>query len=111
MFAFVSTSGFGNNLYIDNINIANTLSVGEQEDNKVVVYPNPTTGKVFVDMNTSGALTINTTDMLGRLVKTDNFSTANSRIEIDLSAQPNGTYFIEVTTNETTYKQKVTLVK
>lgn len=111
MLAFVATSGFGNDLFIDNINIANTLSISEQEENKVTLYPNPTTGTVFIDMNTTDDVTINTTDMLGRLIKTDKFSGVSSRIEIDLSAQVNGTYFIEIITNERSYKQKVVLVK
>jgi hypothetical protein len=114
MFAFVNTSGFGNDLFLDNINIANTLSVSEADaSSELVLYPNPSNGRIFIELSTDPAelITVNTIDIVGKHVKSQILSTTNNKLEIDLSAQASGTYFVEVVTKDKTFRQKVTLTK
>jgi hypothetical protein len=68
------TNGPGNNLYIDDINIDQN-SAGIKNIETVVdlnIYPNPSSGKVNVDFNLSEkhSISVNVTDMLGRVVET-----------------------------------------
>jgi hypothetical protein len=64
----------GNNLYIDNINIA-AATLGIQNIETLVglnLYPNPSVGQVNIDFNLSEQhnVSVNVTDMLGRTVET-----------------------------------------
>jgi len=64
----------GNNLYIDNINLASATTGIENIETSVGLnlYPNPSTGKVNIDFNLSEQHTVSVvvTDMLGRTVET-----------------------------------------
>jgi hypothetical protein len=111
LLAFRTTSGWGNNIYFDNINISNTASVNELEAGKFSIHPNPTSGNVIVDMPASGSITVNISDVTGRIVRTERIANAGTSLEIDLSGQASGTYFLEVKNGVSTYKEKVTVIK
>jgi len=72
------------------------------------VYPNPNTGRCIVDINGSGPATITVMDVEGRtLLQTK----AEYRAELDLSAQPNGLYFVRVALNGQVTTMKLILKK
>ncbi len=73
---YADPNGPGNNLYIDNINIAGTVT-GIQNIEELInlnVYPNPSSGNVHVNFNLSEkhAMAIYVNDVLGRVVETIN---------------------------------------
>jgi hypothetical protein len=112
MLALVNTSAWGNNVYLDNINISNTAGLEEQVKNSgFKVYPNPTTGDVFVELNTVGTALVKVSDLTGRVVKSETVENTGSRFPLDLSGQASGTYFLEVKVNCIAYQQKVTVIK
>lgn len=94
----------GNNLYIDDINILNNYA-GIQNIEELIdlsVYPNPSTGKVNIELNLSESRTINVsvTDMLGRTVETiapKSYQTGNTVLSIgsDNSCQA-GIYLVNI---------------
>lgn len=109
---FVMTSGHGNQLYLDNVNVSSTVNVKNTEVDAIAIYPNPTTGLVTVTMNnTYDKVSIAVLDILGREIKSINSSSTTNRHSVDLSEQPNGHYMIKVTAGEQTHLKKVSLVK
>jgi hypothetical protein len=61
----------------------------------VSVYPNPTSGKVNIILNTStNNVLLSVINSLGQLVKTQAINSTNSNV-LDLTNLPNGTYFIK----------------
>ncbi|MDQ3110282.1 MAG: T9SS type A sorting domain-containing protein [Bacteroidota bacterium] len=95
---FVSVSNYGNNLYIDDVNILNTTGVNEIAPALTInVYPNPGDGKFFVETNNESALTtITVYNALGELVFTQQETQLNKNYSIDLSEQPSGMYLIKL---------------
>ena len=79
-YKFVFTSGKGNNLYLDNINIYGTDTLGNQvgsptsiaefiNENNVNVYPNPANDNVSIAVdltNRQESLSVGIYDLLGK---------------------------------------------
>ena len=64
MFSFESRSGWGNIIYLDNINVPSTLTAVQNisQNNDVRIYPNPNNGSFSVsitgDLNEKAAMEI-----------------------------------------------------
>jgi hypothetical protein len=74
IFAFEGTSNYGNNLYVDDIMLANSqISIDNVSDVNLSIYPNPATDQLFVDLTgtqmNNGTLSI--LDQNGRVVQSD----------------------------------------
>jgi hypothetical protein len=85
----------GNNIYLDNINLDQTVGIQEISSHFISVYPNPTNGNVHfalpvVKENTS----IEIYSPVGSLVKYVNVKSEES--DIDISALSSGIYFYVV---------------
>ncbi len=69
---FESFNQYGNNLYIDNISISNTVGIFGQEANKdsfFSLYPNPSNGTMMLVLNNSGEpISAEVYDMEGRML-------------------------------------------
>ncbi len=73
-------------------------------DNDVKVYPNPTDGHFNISLS-AGEATVIVNNVLGDKV----YQTVvhNAQSEIDLSAQPNGIYFLQIITEQGTTNKKI----
>lgn len=72
--------------------------------NKISIFPNPSSGVFTIDTElTKGELEIY--NVLGEKVKS--LQIASSKVEIDLSAQPKGIYFIKLQSEDKIYSQKL----
>jgi hypothetical protein len=111
MLMFVTTSNYGNNLYLDDINIASGLGLEELNAARVSIYPNPTTGKVSVAFAKAEQAGIEVLDVAGRQVTNLNMTSPAGKLELDLSDQPNGIYMIRVSTGGQHYQQKISVLK
>jgi PKD repeat protein len=78
------------------------------ELSSIVAYPNPTTGIVEVMLPANNA-NVAVFNMIGEEVA--NSSTTSNMLKIDLSTQPNGVYFIKVTSNGEVTTKKILLSK
>ena len=113
MIKFRNISGYGDQMYIDNINILNSNGVNDMDMNSLVaVYPNPSSGQLFVGMNFTSQenVTVRLHDVLGRTVaemKKNNVLEEN--FKFDLSKEMNGVYFVEVITGKGSMIRKVVL--
>ncbi len=110
---FMTNSKFGNNIYIDDINIASPTGIKEiATGNGLSIYPNPTNGEINIELLNPKECTISVYDIMGKLVTIVNRpinSTANFRL--DLSDQNNGFYLIKVDLQNEVYYSKVSVIK
>lgn len=113
----IGKTGYGNFLYLDNINI-NGINVGLNEPfagkNEVTVFPNPSTGKLSVDITSSArSIAVTLLDMIGNelsVLKDESFN-GHARYNLDLDRFPQGIYFIRTVAGEITSTQKVSIVR
>lgn len=97
---FVFTSNWGNNVFVDDINILNTTGVQEATSEFAMnVYPNPASDAITVDFgNQSGnqETQLHVFDVLGNEVHTATAS-GSQQVAINTTEWANGMYFIRAT--------------
>jgi hypothetical protein len=77
--------------------------------NKIKIYPNPTTDKITIALNTEGSYTAALSNIEGKTIFTKDITATNNTISVNnLEA---GIYFLTVTGLNTLYTQKVILTK
>ncbi len=90
-----------NGLCVDTSECIAVTSVGILENNfqKIKIYPNPTTGKISIDLgNEYQNISVSIKDVTGRTLQTQTFDTGKI---LDFSInQPAGIYFIEINADE-----------
>lgn len=114
---FKGTSAYGNNIYVDNINI--TQIMGVEESNLVTgvnVYPNPMANNASVDFNltSDNSVSIVLVNTVGQLVKTENLGNMSAGLhtyQMDASSLSNGLYFLNITVGNSTITKKVAINK
>jgi PKD repeat protein len=113
---FVNITGYGNSLYIDNINYSeSSLSINE---NQVLlnaeVYPNPGKGIYTLDINSnaSSELRMHIYDMKGSNILTADHKlyTGKNSIPINITAFGKGIYMLDVTAGQQQYKIKLVVL-
>ena len=114
--AFQNKSGWGQCLYIDNINITNgSTSVDDNNFNSYFdAFPNPNNGDFYLNFNFLQATEINirVLNLIGKTVFEKNINKVSTlRYNIDLSLEANGIYFVEVFTKEEKSVKKINIMK
>jgi len=109
--AFESYNRFGNNLFIDNISIAATPSVGIKniKKSKIQIYPNPTSGTITIfSGQKTEELKFSVFNAQGSKVY-DNLikPAANLSETLNLGHLPKGVYLVKITGNNTLEQQKL----
>lgn len=111
---FKHTTDYENSMFIDDINITGTVGVNEIDlSSFVTVFPNPSSsGDVYVKVNTLelGNASVKLMNIMGEVVYSvnQNFDQPG-KVHFDLSNQPNGVYFVEVSTGNARTVKKVIL--
>jgi hypothetical protein len=108
---FLAISNYGNNLYLDNVNLNGTsLAVTSMENaSNILVYPNPSKGLFTV---TAGKLAVEKIEVYNTLGdKIQNLEKIQDNSTIDISNQPNGVYLIHIISKDNRVVKKVTLSK
>ncbi len=110
---FEGQSSFGNNLYIDNIQFANSTSVETQvKDASVSVYPNPANTNVNVEFKMENAfdVAVIVTDVTGKVIYTDNLKNVTNSVKtINTSGLANGVYNLRIIKGTTVINEKITV--
>ncbi|CAA6798917.1 MAG: Unknown protein [uncultured Aureispira sp.] len=106
---FKGTSDYGNNLYIDNINITSgVVSVNkiQTEAAEVRIMPNPVSNKMALEftMLNSADANISIINALGQQVQqvTNGYFSGTNLIEVNTSKLASGVYFVNIITEEGT---------
>lgn len=95
---FTATSAYGNNLFIDDINIGEPSNVEELTAATFDVYPNPATDKVVVEVSETSSEDANITvfDVNGQIVSSTVLNAGKSSVEVNTSALASGVYTVRV---------------
>lgn len=97
---FVNINGFGNNLYIDNVNVDATVGVEQIDHLGVIsVYPNPSAGLFNLELKGVEAKQVSytLTDLEGRMITSQRINAGNNyRGIIDLRQVPQGAYLLRL---------------
>lgn len=99
---FTGTSDFGDNLYVDNINVAGSpLSIANQVNNESIsLYPNPAKNAATLEIvsDNAEAASIRILNMLGAVVSPSQvigISQGSNLIDLPINSLVNGIYFVE----------------
>ena len=107
---FVSTNYRGNNIVVDNINIYNEngLNLNYSSNKNIHIFPNPTNGKINLELEDKTINSFIITNSTGQLILEKKIS--NNKIDADLSKQPKGIYFINLIGNKYLETKKIILL-
>jgi hypothetical protein len=112
--AFRATSGGGNYIFVDNINVrtGEPTAIGDVvAENSIKVYPNPVVNELNVEMEMTKATKVTFTVMnaLGQEVMApvaQNMSNGVQSTKLDVTALPAGIYFLNIVTPNGKTQQK-----
>jgi photosystem II stability/assembly factor-like uncharacterized protein/PKD repeat protein len=109
MFRFVAVNGWGNNFYLDNVNLFSQLDVDELEnENLIHVYPNPNNGTFHLKTDVAN-LNVEIFDSKGKLVYTEgDLQVGNTLISPDLAT---GVYILKAYNAEATKVERLVITK
>lgn len=114
--SFKGLSGYGNNLFLDNINVAQGLSINDNAlNNSISISPNPSNNGLFTlnfDLDKSTISEISVFDAQGKEVM--NFElkrNLNGNFLLDLSNQAAGLYRISLNVDGKLATKQVSIVK
>ena len=95
---FKAISGFGNNLYLDDINLTTTVGINENQlEEQISIFPTPTTGTVFLNLSVirDEQVRISILDATGKQLDTYMTEKSNQH-EVQLGSLANGLYSIQI---------------
>lgn len=106
---FRSTNGYGNNIYVDDINISGvacpTGIADVTNENNLNIYPNPANSLVNMSFNLAerSEVTVNVYNTLGEVVYTENKGSmvGSNIVTINTVNFSNGMYMVELVAGET----------
>jgi hypothetical protein len=95
---FKATSAYGNNLYVDKINIQNsTAGIEDNTVNSFNVYPNPATDFVNVSFVNAENVTVTLINAVGQTVKV--YNNVNTNTQLSLEGLASGVYVLNADIN------------
>jgi len=102
---FVTTNDYGNNLYIDNVNLANNITGVKNinKENTVQMFPNPARDltNITIQSSENGNASVTVKNLLGQEVYavSKNIQTGFNLIEIPVRNLPAGVYMVQINVN------------
>ena len=112
---FKAVSAYGNNLYIDDINLQYLTGINQPSSSSSVdVYPNPSNGVVNVNLNLNASqnVVINVYNSLGEIVSVKEIGSTNGGLyPLNLSGLASGNYTVQVLNGKNSTLHKITLNK
>ncbi|MBF0596780.1 T9SS type A sorting domain-containing protein [Faecalibacter rhinopitheci] len=107
----------GKEVFVVDYNAFNLTTLSDQnfdinlnlsKKGEVKVYPNPTTGKIKIIVNKEEQIKeIKIVNVTGQTILKQNINSHNNFSELDLSQLKKGIYFLNITTNSSSYSRKL----
>ncbi len=84
---------------------SSTLSTIKSTNNEIQIFPNPTQGTFYVQLNQINSGLIEISDVTGKIIHTKRFSNIQ---KVDIKTQlPTGNYLIKISTNHQSFTKKI----
>ncbi|HXB41455.1 MAG TPA: T9SS type A sorting domain-containing protein [Bacteroidia bacterium] len=112
---FKGTSGYGNNVWVDDVNLTGAVGIKTNNSNVLfsTVYPNPAQNStnLLINLKQGETVKIAIVNMLGETVFVDskNMNTGDNNIILNTSVLANGLYNILIATSEGNVVHKLTV--
>jgi PKD repeat protein len=108
---FECYSFYGNNLYLDNIVIYNSVGIpGREKEADIRIFPNPATGTVNVYFEEIMALAyLRIINLQGQKIMDRIIRPGSGSLQLDLSEYPRGPYLLEFISNDSVIVKKLML--
>jgi Secretion system C-terminal sorting domain len=113
---FVSTNGYGNNLYLDNINVQTVTGIGNDQvaTSSVLLYPNPANDLMNVSfvLNQTENVTVNVYNAIGELVNAtayNNMAAGQQNVQINTANLSAGMYMVEIVSGTSRTQSRMTV--
>ena len=103
-FAFKYTGNDGANFGIDNLVLSADPVYLTNVKSEIIIYPNPTNGKFFVELTQKEQMSYSIVDMSGRIIETGLLN--NNRTELNIKSG-SGIYFIRLNNSSISQQFKV----
>jgi len=114
---FVNITGYGNQLYVDNINFKESptgISDATNENFSAVVFPNPGNGQFTLEVNSglNSVAGIRITDIKGSLIEDSSIRLTNgiNRHTVDISSYGKGVYVLDLSTESSSVKIRLVVL-
>ena len=110
---FNAVSGYGNNGYVDEINVTLSSGVGENQlEEQISLFPTPSAGTVFVNLSAikDNTVRVSILDVTGKTVETYVTEKSNQH-EVNMKGLANGTYMLQIDADGQRISKKVILNK
>jgi len=108
MIRFRATSGYGNNAFVDDINITGITGIDNSILYKqILLYPNPSNGELFV-LNAENS-NIEIIDILGKVVYSALLNSNNE--QLNLTSLSNGSYLARITNQQNVITRNIVLAR
>ncbi len=100
LFMFETESNYGNNMYIDDVRIANSVGIAEPSVTAATLFPNPNNGAFAILANSlTGTVQVRVLAVDGSLVQQRTWAaTQGAMLDVDLGATARGSYVVELST-------------
>jgi len=118
LFEFVAKSGYGNDAYIDDINIYHSTTTGTSSisnNQQVSIFPNPSSGNFNIQISgpSSDNIMISVYNAIGQKIKEvdGKLNGGTSQFEINMEGQSNGIYNVKIESNKTIINKTLNLIR
>ncbi len=102
-FKFKFTSGGGNNIFIDDINIfgiSTSIAQTSLDEDGVKIYPNPANNNlnIILDLTKNSEIEINIKDVTGKtlLAKNNKLLKGENKLQVETTNLSSGLYFVQI---------------
>jgi hypothetical protein len=114
---FVATSAYGNNLYVDNVNLISAMGIKNtlNSNTTVELYPNPAQNETNIHIvnGKAGDFNVTVLNAIGQIVvqKTISLQAGDSDVNVDTKGLSEGVYNVVVANQEGSIVKKLTVTK
>jgi hypothetical protein len=111
---FRHTTGYENNLYLDDIRVAGALGIKPTENRALFsIFPNPTSGLLTLETSTliGAEATVSVKNAIGQEVFRQKVNRGESGLKIDLRGKPAGMYLVQLNLGTETLTRKIVLAE
>ena len=104
------TDGFGCAAISDTVTLT-TVGIEKNSSNSFSIFPNPSKGNLMVQLNNKAFQSLRVINLLGEVLMDRAIRAGENKIELELTSFAEGVYYIQLTSSEEKYLQKLILLR